>query len=509
MRPVSERRRNQRGFALLVIFLMAAAIALMLYIQLPRVAFETEREKERLLIDRGEQYKRAVQLYYTAFQRYPTRLEDLENTNDKRFLRRRYVNPYTGKDDWRLIHINGGVLTDSLVQKPNPAGNGNAQGGGGQLAGASSAPTGTPTPTPAPTGNVDPNAPAAVNQAVLQRPSDRTLPTNQSYNQVATATPFPGAAPGQPNFQQPGFIQPNINDPASYPPISLYPNGYNAPPVTQQQGVSPPGFNQPGLNQQGLNQPGLNQPGFNPTNQLGFNQPGLNQPGFNQPGVNPQGTPAMNQAGVLPPLFPGQQQPGQQQPGQQQNNGQQIAGQVIGGLPGGFAPGGQLPQGINPNFANQFPTTPDPSSFNSGQPPIQAFPPPQGGAPNTPGGGVINPATNMIQQLLTTPRQPPPGLGTTTTQATTTGAAGLAGIASSYTGPSILSYGNRTEFEEWEFVFQPGTQQGVSGVAPQNNQNGQPSPNGQTPPNGTAPGNGNQPVPLPMQFNPGFPTPKP
>jgi type II secretory pathway pseudopilin PulG len=483
---VSQRREEQRGFALLVIFLMAAAIALMLYVQMPRVAFETEREKERLLIDRGEQYKRAIQLYYTAFQRYPTRIEDLESTNDKRFLRRRYVNPYTGKDDWRLIHINGGVLTDSLVQKPNPAGNGNAQAGGGQLAGASSSPTGTATTASTTTAtNVNPNAPVAVNQAVLQRPSDRTLPTNNSFNQTAAANPFPNAAPGQapfnqpgfsqPGFNQPGFNQAGFNDPSSYPPISLYPNGYNAPPVTQQQGVN----QQPGLNQQGFNQPGLNQPGLN---QPGLNQPGLNQPGFNQPGFNPQGNNAPpNQAGVLPPLMPGQQAPNSQQ-----NNGQQLTGQS--------APGGlQVPAGINPNFANQFPTNPDPNSFNTpGQQPVPQPFLPAGGIAPTPGGNTLNPAATMIQNLLTTPRQPPPGIGTTASQPTTSGPAGLAGIASTYTGPSIMSYGNRTQFEEWEFVFQPGNQQGVSGVAPQgNNQNGglpgQPptagnSPNGVVPP---------------------------
>ena len=108
----------QRGYALLMIFLMAAIVALMLYQQLPRVAFESEREKEQLLIDRGEQYIRAIQLYYVANNRqYPTSIDDLEK-QEKRFLRRRYVDPYTGKDEWRIIHTNGGFLTDSLVQKP-------------------------------------------------------------------------------------------------------------------------------------------------------------------------------------------------------------------------------------------------------------------------------------------------------------------------------------------------------------------------------------------------------
>ncbi len=112
------RKDGERGFALLIVFLLAAAVALMLYQQMPRVAFESEREKEQLLQDRGKEYVRGIQLYYTAFKKYPTKLEDLENTNNKRFLRRRYIDPMTGKDEWRLIHVNGaGQLTDSVVQK--------------------------------------------------------------------------------------------------------------------------------------------------------------------------------------------------------------------------------------------------------------------------------------------------------------------------------------------------------------------------------------------------------
>ncbi len=117
--PVRGRQQGERGFAMLIVFLLAAAIALMLYQQMPRVAFESEREKEALLQGRGKQYVRAIQLYYVAFKKWPTKIEDLENTNNKRFLRRRYVDPMTGKDEWRLIHANGaGQLTDSLVQKP-------------------------------------------------------------------------------------------------------------------------------------------------------------------------------------------------------------------------------------------------------------------------------------------------------------------------------------------------------------------------------------------------------
>src|SRR5438034_3766535 len=114
-----RRRSSESGFALLLIFAMAAAVALTLYIALPRVAFEAQRDKEQLLIERGEQYQRAIQLYFRKFKQYPASIEQLESTNNVRFLRRRYVDPMTGKAEWRLIHVGpGGIFTDSITRKP-------------------------------------------------------------------------------------------------------------------------------------------------------------------------------------------------------------------------------------------------------------------------------------------------------------------------------------------------------------------------------------------------------
>ena len=109
---------QESGFALLLVFAMASIIAISLYMSLPRVAFEAERDKEALLIERGEQYSRAIQLYVRKSKRFPGKIEDLENTNGIRFLRRQYIDPMTGKSEWRLIHAGpGGALLDSLVQK--------------------------------------------------------------------------------------------------------------------------------------------------------------------------------------------------------------------------------------------------------------------------------------------------------------------------------------------------------------------------------------------------------
>ncbi len=112
---------HQRGSALLIVFLFAAMIAIMLYMELPVAAFEAQRNKEQLLIDHGNEYAHAVKLFVRKFGMYPASIDQLENTNRMRFLRHRFKDPLTGKDDWRLLHAGpNGQLLDSKV---NPIGN--------------------------------------------------------------------------------------------------------------------------------------------------------------------------------------------------------------------------------------------------------------------------------------------------------------------------------------------------------------------------------------------------
>lgn len=116
----TDRRRSgrERGSALLIVFLFAAIVAIMLYQELPSVAFEARRQKEQLLIDRADEYKHAVKLYYRKVGGYPASLKSLEDTNRMRFLRHQYKDPFTGKDDWRLLHMGpGNMLLDSKVNR--------------------------------------------------------------------------------------------------------------------------------------------------------------------------------------------------------------------------------------------------------------------------------------------------------------------------------------------------------------------------------------------------------
>lgn len=160
-RKAGSHGQGERGFALLLVFAMAAIVAITLYMQLPRVAFEAQRNREKMLIERGKQYRRAIELYVRKNNRYPARLEDLERDQDVRYLRRKYKDPLTGKDEWRVIHINAaGQLEDSLIEKPKTGGN------------AETASTITPAP------KEDENV--AENTAIArQRPGDQTAANAQ------------------------------------------------------------------------------------------------------------------------------------------------------------------------------------------------------------------------------------------------------------------------------------------------------------------------------------------
>jgi type II secretory pathway pseudopilin PulG len=77
---------------------MAAAVAA------PTIAFEIKRDREEEFIHRGVQYTRAIKHFAKATGRYPVRLEELQSTNNLRFIRKLYKDPITGKD-FRLLHV--------------------------------------------------------------------------------------------------------------------------------------------------------------------------------------------------------------------------------------------------------------------------------------------------------------------------------------------------------------------------------------------------------------------
>ena len=120
-------RRHEEGYVLITMLLVVGLLAIMAAVALPTISFEIRRDREQEMVHRGVQYSRAIRAYYKKFGRYPTRLEDLDNTNNLRFLRKRYKDPISGQD-FKLLHygepgvtLAGGIAGGS-IPGANPIG---------------------------------------------------------------------------------------------------------------------------------------------------------------------------------------------------------------------------------------------------------------------------------------------------------------------------------------------------------------------------------------------------
>ena len=99
------RKTRERGYVLLAILFALTVLIVGLAVAAPKTAIALQRTKEDELVRRGQQYALAIRRFYKKFGRYPSNLDQLENTNNIRFLRRRYLDPLTGKDDWTPIQF--------------------------------------------------------------------------------------------------------------------------------------------------------------------------------------------------------------------------------------------------------------------------------------------------------------------------------------------------------------------------------------------------------------------
>jgi type II secretory pathway pseudopilin PulG len=313
-------RRKQAGYTLLMVVFMVATLIIATAAVAPNLLTQGRREKEAEMVWRGEQYERAIGLYYRKFGKYPTKVEDLtKQTNGVRFLRQAYTDPMN-KDDgsWRFIYVGpngqliGSLRQTSLLQSTlSTPGLGGALSLGGGL--QPLAPPGTAAgtaPGAAPGMNQAPGAgqagqqtnPAAAANPLeaqpqpldgtvmggniigvgskIKKPSVRVYLGGDTYQvwefiwnptgQIAV----PGQTPANPNANPTGA--PNATN-----PNGAYPNGIN-----------PNGLNPNGANPNGPYPNGTNPNGTNP-NVANPNPPDGQQPqqGQQAPVVNMPPTP--------------------------------------------------------------------------------------------------------------------------------------------------------------------------------------------------------------------------
>lgn len=268
---------SQDGYVLLAILFALTLLVIALSAAAPRAAKAIQRQKEAELIRRGEQYALAIRRFYKKFGRYPSDLDQLENTNNIRFLRRKYLDPITGKDDWQPIQFGqarpptgffGQKITTTGGMSPSGPGLGPSTIGTGLGTSSNSA----SSTTSATTSNSSAQSTSAATSSSATGISS-TSPTGTAGNPLSTdqltGKTFGGGAivgvsiPSQKEslkeFQQKDHYNEwqFVYDPTMDPTLR---GGLGAGAATGVPGgiAAPPGINQPGTNQP------FGQPGSNP-----------------------------------------------------------------------------------------------------------------------------------------------------------------------------------------------------------------------------------------------------
>lgn len=198
---------------MLTLLLIIALMMIFTAAILPEITFDIKRDREEEMIHRGVQYSRAIRAYYKKFGRYPAKIEDLENTNQQRFLRKRYKDPLTNKD-FRLLHygeaklsLNGmaggmipgaapvGMAANTVFGQSSSFGATSAFGGNANSRfGQSAAVANQTAPTDATSADADTNQPGTPASAISSSPSRFGSSTTGSSNATFGGGPIVGVA---------------------------------------------------------------------------------------------------------------------------------------------------------------------------------------------------------------------------------------------------------------------------------------------------------------------------
>jgi len=108
--PTRRRQKpSEEGYILIAVIFMLAILIISLSVAAPKIAREIQRDRELETMQRGKQYIRAIRMYYKKNNgAYPPNIDALikpSNAINIRYLRKKYADPTTGKEDWKPIHF--------------------------------------------------------------------------------------------------------------------------------------------------------------------------------------------------------------------------------------------------------------------------------------------------------------------------------------------------------------------------------------------------------------------
>ena len=135
--PVTSK---EAGYTLAVVMVFTSVLLVTLSGALINWQKAIQREREEELIYRGKQFMRAVELWQRKFPgTYPTTIDALLSTNNTRFLRKKWKDPITNSDEWRLLKVNpdGSISGLTVLPGSGPLGPSNF-GGSSSSSGVSS-----------------------------------------------------------------------------------------------------------------------------------------------------------------------------------------------------------------------------------------------------------------------------------------------------------------------------------------------------------------------------------
>lgn len=130
LRRNPTRKNGEEGYFLIVIMIMVALIAMASLAHVQNVVTQLKHDQEEELVHRGAQYARAIKKFQKKMGTPPVSIEQLEKTNNIRFLRKRYKDPITG-GDFRLVR---GTEIANIMNSAQGSGGSNNSGMNGPVA---------------------------------------------------------------------------------------------------------------------------------------------------------------------------------------------------------------------------------------------------------------------------------------------------------------------------------------------------------------------------------------